>query len=714
METKVDEEIHAWLQDLPNVRPDGEAKSDQFRERGNEIFKSKQDDHLALEAYSKAIFAAPAGSNALALGHANRAVILIRFHRYREALDDCQLALDGNYPETANKLKIFFRQAECAEKLNDAHTISSIVEGISAIAVNRELTKLEREKLQELQKLAEPKASNVSDQHATPVGDNLSLPLLKEKRNTSQGRYVVTMDPIEENSIITRETAVSFVPVYDPESRSSLPPFDCQKCARVNVIPFPCPECGRACYCSSVCRKEHKSLHRFECYGYQKHLWYLIGIAHLGIRSFLHGFGSIQSVALNASNSMSCYQQLMKLTECEENEFYQYGRVLRLVTNFDRMEMSDVLQYALAGYLLTIYLQHCTSFFSEYSSKQSHGELPTPDLVILCGALIYRHIGQLVCNGHAISELRLTSASAQRCMAGKGFEVGLGLLHRCFTSSRVFTAIFPRISMFNHSCDPNIRNHFERSTLTVYATRSVAAEGEIFNCYGPNYKLMPVHERKSLLKQQYCFDCRCTRCSENEDSFSDCYNMIECPAEDCGKRFAKQLTEQDLFNDFECIHCGKEISCEWYRIIVEPVPSDAKSLLRHIKECLDAYENSKRLLVGFNQSRASLLATILDHYVPYAAHNKVYLHSLKKLAVEYVSLRQHQFGGMSLEYIVGCFYLMDLLAMEQACEFGQASIDSNPAMRKILDDFCAALRMVGTDSRSLIMRYLRYYVTAKC
>lgn len=165
--------------------------------------------------------------------------------------------------------------------------------------------------------------------------------------------------------------------------------------------------------------------------------------------------------------------------------------------------------------MLSIYLSEFTQFFSDLGNRTD--VMPKEDWALYIAGVILRHIGQLVCNGHAVSELRVCTASENNCLEADSFNIRAGFLHRCFESTRVFTGIFPQISMFNHSCDPNIRNCFSKTSLTVYATRDVEAGGEIFNCYGPNYKLLSKEDRNSALNQQYCFECRCSRCASGND-----------------------------------------------------------------------------------------------------------------------------------------------------------------------------------------------------
>ncbi|EAT40978.1 AAEL007348-PA [Aedes aegypti] len=469
----------SWIKKLPAVRGNDEEKSHLYRENGNEIFRSRKSPHVALEAYSKAIFAAPRGSPALALAHANRAIVLMSLKRHREAYEDCQLALDGAYP-AENRLRVLFRQAECALQMRDREGLERALEGIEKFSEEQDLASFEEERCESrwderlmsdiykvsvfpdkrLQQLAEMIALS----EIPPESDDglLSFPELEEKSDTVHGRFIVTKNEIKADEPIVQEKAVSFVPVYDPRGHSEIPPFDCQFCGEVNIIPFPCPSCGRACYCSVACCKEHSELHRYECPGYEKHLWYLIGIAHLGMRSFLDGFASSTHnlEELKECNAEKMFQYVSDKAEMQYKA-YPYGKVFRLVANLDKMLLSDMVQYALTAYMLTIYLSDFTQFFNELGDRPA--VMPKEDWFLYSSAVILRHIGQLVCNGHAISELRVCTASENNCLEADSFNIKAGFLHRCFESTRVFTGIFPQISMFNHSCDPNIRNCFTQT-----------------------------------------------------------------------------------------------------------------------------------------------------------------------------------------------------------------------------------------------------------
>lgn len=151
-------------------------------------------------------------------------------------------------------------------------------------------------------------------------------------------------------------------------------------------------------------------------------------------------------------------------------------------------------------------------------------------------------------------------------------------LHLVTSSSRIFTAIFPKISMLNHSCDPNIRNTFDGPNLRIYATRDIAEGDEIFNCYGPNYKLMSKVNRKIALKQQYCFDCNCQRCASNDQTFEKYYEYM-CPNDNCRAPIKFNFPDHQWWNHldnddtvaaiapgFACAKCQKPLLLNPYSL----------------------------------------------------------------------------------------------------------------------------------------------------
>lgn len=222
----------------------------------------------------------------------------------------------------------------------------------------------------------------------------LLCPFLFRKYSDAVGRYVVAGEKIKKNEPIFEERAFSFVPVYNDYDANSIS-YHCQNCAKTNCVPFPCYDCVRCTYCGPACFEKHKPIHRFECAGYQKNLWLKIGIAHLAFRNFIVGFfDSID--ALNDDAEVSSPEHILQTLIGMDQPDFQYGDVLRLVTNFDKMDSADTLRYALTAQLLTVYLAEWTDFFMLLPAKCKRIMPNVVSWKRLTAAVLMKHMGQLV------------------------------------------------------------------------------------------------------------------------------------------------------------------------------------------------------------------------------------------------------------------------------------------------------------------------------
>lgn len=111
-------------------------------------------------------------------------------------------------------------------------------------------------------------------------------------------------------------------------------------------------------------------------------------------------------------------------------------------------------------------------------------------------------------------------------------SIHLNDLHLVMESSIFFSAIFPKHSILNHSCDPNVRFSMEGPYLYSHATRDISENEEIFSCYGPHYKLSPKHDRQMQLLEEFFFECNCTKCESDDTSYLKYYEYY-CPNEEC-------------------------------------------------------------------------------------------------------------------------------------------------------------------------------------
>ncbi|XP_041097218.1 SET and MYND domain-containing protein 4 [Polyodon spathula] len=136
-------------------------------------------------------------------------------------------------------------------------------------------------------------------------------------------------------------------------------------------------------------------------------------------------------------------------------------------------------------------------------SEKEECREPSPELSML-GTAALRHMLQLRCNAQAVTAVR-DSGRGQSTVESSA-------------QVRIATAIFPTLSLLNHSCSPNTSATFRANTVTVRASQPIGAGQELLHCYGPHRSRMPVCERRRLLEEQYFFLCQCAACCEEQGS----------------------------------------------------------------------------------------------------------------------------------------------------------------------------------------------------
>ncbi|XP_055707359.1 SET and MYND domain-containing protein 4-like [Phlebotomus papatasi] len=690
-----------WIQSLAVSNKRNEDQSKMFRERGNELYKSKPPKYKeAIEFYTKAIYHAPSNSVELALAHANRAVALMAVKYFQEAYDDCEMAVKFSYPKE-NILKVLFRLAACSAELRDRNLLQKDIKSIENELKNHKnhnphIKKLMeyKTKLQDLKKFVE----EFKQQQKLPSKN------IVEKYTDEQGRYMTAGEKIKRDDVIMSERAFAFVPVYENYPDDTID-TDCQNCAKVNIVSFPCYECYKATYCSTKCRKDHEAIHSVECFGYKRNLWYYIGIAHLSVRTFLSGFPELVERLENDTTITTLPELWRKTLDLCNDESFRYGRVLRLVSNFEKMsESTDFIRYSLTATMLTVYLRENTKFFDQLPPVCEKILENRYNWEIFVGSLIMLHMGQLVSNGHSITDLRTTLASEIDCLDSHNMMVKVGKLHCYVRSTRIFTGIFPRISMLNHSCNPNVRNNFDRDQLTLSATRPIAKEAEIFNCYGPSFKLMSTVDRRKGLREQYCFECSCEKCiQEPEDrSYHQYYICEKCKNKiyiDESKNFWWRNLE--LKPKIDCESCGLRVNFSWFKLFMShlgEIESEGKVSNSFGKVC-DIYALTDKTMGIHNELRQDVGIMILCHFIPFLSSYVSFNEKLMQIATELLKLREEKFGIYSIEFIIASTYLLDLMALQRKLNLKTNTDYSVSHIRK-------AFQILSKDTQAILNSYI--------
>lgn len=131
----------------------------------------------------------------------------------------------------------------------------------------------------------------------------------------------------------------------------------------------------------------------------------------------------------------------------------------RKITIVSKILFDLFFRFFQTAYMMVTYLKSYTTFFETVNLNKSYLEKLKNDSVFTSNenmlsersetvsyfsGLLLRHTLQLVCNAHAITDLRCVSTICNNVTDEK--------------QDRLAAAIYPSASIMNHSCDPSIVN----------------------------------------------------------------------------------------------------------------------------------------------------------------------------------------------------------------------------------------------------------------
>ncbi|KAJ4929790.1 hypothetical protein JOQ06_018811 [Pogonophryne albipinna] len=224
----------------------------------------------------------------------------------------------------------------------------------------------------------------------------------------------------------------------------------------------------------------------------------------------------------------------------------------------------------------------------------------------LMGSVVLRHMLQLRCNAQAIITLQDTGAENSPVQSSR--EI------------RIATAMFPTLSLLNHSCCPNtslafstgthlsadfsesvadMRSKASGVTVAVRAAKDISPGQEILHCYGPHSRRMATQERQCFLQEQYYFLCQCEACtlqqqSEEEDGSEgrlQCSSVGGNPQSGllCGKckgslnRSSEERGKRFICSQASCGHC----------VALSEVNQRLQEIKQDLKKAVDLMERER-------------------------------------------------------------------------------------------------------------------------
>ncbi|XP_058267583.1 SET and MYND domain-containing protein 4 isoform X2 [Hemibagrus wyckioides] len=566
-----------------------------LREQGNVNFKERDYKSAAL-CYTQGVCHAEKNTEQLSLCYANRSAALFHLGHYTKCLEDIQRAFDEGYP-CQLQTKLVDRRIQC-----------------TSLVKKQEYMKASPFKHQTPQ-TKENKGGNTS------VSSAVSVHFTTEKE-----RHLVVTENKSAGEVVVEDEAFSFVliPVngqYNKSGKANIfttGPQHCHHCLCENINTVPCRGCSYAQYCGQRCEKE--AWHQYHCWecSVGSELLTLGVFAHLALRVALKaGINEVQRarescfnlvyevpkatfVSSNrsgngklcssgeTSESLGLVSDLnvnaLKCSQSSEHSSCYHGKsylgIYSLLPHVGKHDpnLRFLLAFTIAALFQRLPLEvppcHDQEEWSMcWGSKKS-----------LLGSTALRHMMQLRCNAQAVTTIKVKEDTSLPVQSSEEF--------------RIATAIFPVLSLLNHSCQPNTSISFDVGlsssgssnplyfssgvTVTVRACRDISAGQELLHCYGPHCSRMEVEKRQHLLLKQYFFHCKCEACrlelADRSRRLPLTFNGLKC--EKCGSLLKMSVD----------VHECSQLSCD-HHILNTDLQRRMQILQNHLDQALELMEN---------------------------------------------------------------------------------------------------------------------------
>ncbi|CAK9805598.1 SET and MYND domain-containing protein 4 [Anthophora quadrimaculata] len=412
--------------------------------------------------------------------------------------------------------------------------------------------------------------SNLSSTNRTPT-----IPAVDGKKHTilescsdavtmqfdeKKGRHLVATRNINAGSVLIVEQPFAFSTNKDALNRNCL---HCHVTLKSNgSVRIPCYFCQTVSYCSEKCRKEAWQMyHRYECFIFdvfyendseqtQRHTSHLL----LAYRLIIAGFMSsnIENINNNTEKSeipflndnflryhvTNANKEYRDLGVSEAYNFRDYRTVLNLETHCSKIEPSVNLIRAIEA----VFLAKCFTFIL---SKMDVVCLKETFISLAVATL--HHLQAINCNAYEIVENIYDKET------------------HVWEPRHVGGAIYPTVSLVNHSCYPNVVRHSYPSGIVVMRALRFIGEGtEILDCYGPHWLSEGRLSRREFLWKKYRFVCTCEACTQNWQ-----YPLPETMNYKCkmcskiiGTIALNEKNNAQNVSHEECCNCTKKVDCK--------------------------------------------------------------------------------------------------------------------------------------------------------
>ncbi|KAK3550116.1 hypothetical protein QTP86_020664 [Hemibagrus guttatus] len=459
---------------------------------------------------SRGVCHAEKNTEQLSLCYANRSAALFHLGLYTKCLEDIQRAFDEGYPRRLQS-KLVDRKTQCTSLVKKQKCIKASPSKHQTPQTN------------------ENKCGN------TNVSSAVSVHFTTEKE-----RHLLATENMSAGEVVIEDEAFSFVliPVNGQYKKSgeanifTTGPQHCHHCLCENCNTVPCRGCSYAQYCGQRCEKE--AWHQYHCWecSVGSELLTLGVFAHLALRVALkaglkevqrarESFNLIYEVPKTTfvSSKMSGNGKLCSSGETSESlglvsdlnvnaincskssdhsSCYHGKSYLGIYSLLPHVGKHDPNLRFLLAFTIAALIQRLP-LEAPPCHDQEEGSMCWGSEKSLLGYTALRHMMQLRCNAQAVTAIKVKEDTSLPVQSSKEF--------------RIATAMFPVLSLLNHSCQPNTSIsfgvglsssgssnpvYFSGVTVTVRACRDISAGQELLHCYGKGRELADMMERRKV------------------------------------------------------------------------------------------------------------------------------------------------------------------------------------------------------------------------
>ncbi|CAL4067848.1 unnamed protein product [Meganyctiphanes norvegica] len=538
------EEVQKYFIGDMNISRKSAITAAEFRKEGNDHYQNN-DFAKALERYNLSIIASPHPQtdskdlsnedSDLGMGYASRSGILFELKQYEKCVADINRALQYGYPKHLH-FNLIERKIKCYFSLGKIKDVQECITYLEEINLNGMINTSKHDWISKLREQYDtckitnldsptPQPKNYSSfesksqltdselifSYTKPNPPQLSSErhpdilgfsnILKLDHSTQKGRFVVTERDIKPGEVLAVDSA--YVSCVNMDDQSCVSNFCCH-CMERCVTPIPCLYCSMVAFCGEKCRElAWDKFHKAEC----GVLSSILTLGYPDSESFIEAYRTVVQIPFDTLKSI-----LIKFKENDEEtsrtlqgfnrnlkyDSSNYTTIYHLEGNLqarDALQLLELCGFACA--LTKLLIKNGKYFISEKGVSFE----PSMEDIVLIGSTLLSHILSIHCNCIGINETQINVENLTFCSS---------------KTKLVGTAVFPAISLFNHSCNPSAMVYSYGNIAVCYSVRFIPAGGEITLKYGKFfYEERDVEVRRSHLLQEYFFTCYCDACAQD-------------------------------------------------------------------------------------------------------------------------------------------------------------------------------------------------------